>query len=161
MLDIRYRDDCLVAINKPAGLLVHRSDIDRHETRFTVQLLRDQIGQRVHPLHRLDKGTSGVLVFALGAGDTATMPDRQSNASVERDPVPSLACRVLPPGVKADSSTTRRCADTDAELVDNVHSPTTRKVCGLLFPHYELSLSGRSRGPDPVLPAIMASPRQR
>ena len=67
MLDILYRDDFLVAINKPAGLLVHRSDIDRHETRFAVQLLRDQIGRRVHPLHRLDKGTSGVLLFALDA----------------------------------------------------------------------------------------------
>lgn len=67
MLDILYRDDCLVAIHKPAGLLVHRSDIDRHETRFAVQLLRDQIGQRVHPLHRLDKGTSGVLLFAIDA----------------------------------------------------------------------------------------------
>ena len=68
MLDILYRDDCLVAINKPAGLLVHRSNIDRHETRFAVQLLRDQLGQRVHPLHRLDKGTSGVLLFALDVG---------------------------------------------------------------------------------------------
>ncbi|MBI3095857.1 MAG: pseudouridylate synthase [Rhodocyclales bacterium] len=67
MLDILYRDDFLVAINKPAGLLVHRSDIDRHETRFAVQSLRDQIGRRVHPLHRLDKGTSGVLLFALDA----------------------------------------------------------------------------------------------
>ncbi|MDP2821399.1 MAG: hypothetical protein Q8O52_01790 [Sulfuritalea sp.] len=47
MLDILYRDDCLVAINKPSGLLVHRSNIDRHETRFALQLLRDQIGQRV------------------------------------------------------------------------------------------------------------------
>lgn len=67
MLNILYRDDYLVAINKPAGLLVHRSNIDRHETRFAVQLLRNQIGQRVHPLHRLDKGTSGVLLFALDA----------------------------------------------------------------------------------------------
>jgi len=67
MLDILYRDDFLAAINKPAGLLVHRSDIDRHETRFAVQLLRDQIGQRVHPAHRLDKATSGVLLFALDA----------------------------------------------------------------------------------------------
>ena len=67
MLDILYRDDHLVAINKPAGLLVHRSNIDRHETRFAVQLLRDQIGQHVFPLHRLDKPTSGVLLFALDA----------------------------------------------------------------------------------------------
>ena len=67
MLDILYRDEHLVAINKPAGLLVHRSNIDRHETRFAVQLLRDQIGCRVQPLHRLDKGTSGVLLFALNS----------------------------------------------------------------------------------------------
>ena len=82
MLDVLYRDDCLVAINKPAGLLVHRSDIDRHETRFAVQLLRDQIGQRVHPLHRLDKGTSGVLLFALDAGSA-----REVGGQFERDEV--------------------------------------------------------------------------
>ncbi|WOJ96980.1 pseudouridine synthase [Congregibacter brevis] len=60
-----YRDNDLVVINKPAGLLVHRSNIDRHETRFALQLLRDQIGQHVFPVHRLDKPTSGLLVFAL------------------------------------------------------------------------------------------------
>lgn len=64
-LEIIYRDADLVAIDKPAGLLVHRSWIDRHETRFAVQLLRDQLGQRVFPVHRLDKPTSGVLLFAL------------------------------------------------------------------------------------------------
>jgi tRNA pseudouridine65 synthase len=62
-LDILYLDQHLVAINKPAGLLVHRSPIDRHETRFALQLLRDQLGQRVYPIHRLDKPTSGVLLF--------------------------------------------------------------------------------------------------
>ena len=65
MLEILYRDEHLIAIDKPAGLLVHRSDIDCHETRFAVQLLRDQIGRRVQPVHRLDKGTSGVLLFAF------------------------------------------------------------------------------------------------
>lgn len=65
MLDVLYRDDDLIAIDKPSGLLVHRSLVDRHETRFAIQLLRDQIGQRVYPLHRLDKPTSGVLLFAL------------------------------------------------------------------------------------------------
>jgi tRNA pseudouridine65 synthase len=70
ILPIIYRDEYLVAINKPGGLLVHRSEIDRHETRFAVQLLRDQIGQHVYPIHRLDKPTSGVLLFALSS-DTA------------------------------------------------------------------------------------------
>jgi len=64
-LEILYRDACLIAINKPSGLLVHKSPIDRRETRFALQLLRDQIGAYVYPVHRLDKPTSGVLLFAL------------------------------------------------------------------------------------------------
>jgi tRNA pseudouridine65 synthase len=82
MLEILYRDDHLVAVHKPAGLLVHRSDLDRHETRFAVQLLRDQIGRHVQPLHRLDKGTSGVLLFAL---DTESA--RKVGIQFERDEV--------------------------------------------------------------------------
>jgi tRNA pseudouridine65 synthase len=70
MLPVLYRDEHLIAVHKPSGLLVHRSMIDRHETRFALQMVRDQIGQRVHAVHRLDKGTSGVLLFALDE-DTA------------------------------------------------------------------------------------------
>ena len=66
-LSIIHQDDDLVVINKPSGLLVHRSPIDKHETRFAVQELRNQIGQHVYPLHRLDKPTSGVLIFALSS----------------------------------------------------------------------------------------------
>jgi tRNA pseudouridine65 synthase len=65
ILEIIYQDDYLVAVNKPAGLLVHRSMIDRHETRFALQMVRNQVGQHVYPIHRLDKPTSGVLLFAL------------------------------------------------------------------------------------------------
>ena len=65
LLPVIHRDDWLIAVHKPAGLLVHRSDLDRHETRFAVQMLRDQIGRHVWPVHRLDRGTSGVLLFAL------------------------------------------------------------------------------------------------
>jgi len=64
-LEILYQDKYMVAINKPSGLLVHRSPIDKHETRFALQEVRDQIGQYVYPVHRLDKPTSGVLIFAL------------------------------------------------------------------------------------------------
>ena len=65
LLEILYQDEHIIAINKPSGLLVHKSPIDRHETEFALQLLRDQIGQYVHPVHRLDKPTSGILLFAL------------------------------------------------------------------------------------------------
>lgn len=64
-LPVIHHDDYLIAVHKPAGLLVHRSPIDRHETRFALQIVRNQIGQWVYPVHRLDKPTSGVLLFAL------------------------------------------------------------------------------------------------
>ena len=66
-ISVIYRDEYMVAVNKPSGLLVHRSPIDRHETRFALQMVRDQVGQRVYPVHRLDKPTSGVLLYALSA----------------------------------------------------------------------------------------------
>lgn len=64
-LHILWRDAHLVAVYKPAGWLVHRTGLDAGETRFVMQTLRDQLGQHVFPVHRLDKGTCGVLVMAL------------------------------------------------------------------------------------------------
>lgn len=72
-LEILYRDDEFIAINKPAGMLVHRSWLDKHETVFAMQTLRDQIGQHVFPIHRLDRPTSGVLLFALNSDMARTM----------------------------------------------------------------------------------------
>ena len=63
-VEIIYEDEFLVAINKEAGLLVHRSWLDTGETRFAMQLTRDAVGCHVFPVHRLDKPTSGVLLFA-------------------------------------------------------------------------------------------------
>jgi len=61
-IELLHVDDHVVVANKPSGLLVHRGwDDDDDVAMFRV---RDKIGQRVHPLHRLDRGTSGALVFA-------------------------------------------------------------------------------------------------
>jgi len=66
-LDILYRDPFYVAVDKPCGLLVHPSPVDRREKRVALRIVRDQIGQRVYPVHRLDRPTSGVLLFALSS----------------------------------------------------------------------------------------------
>lgn len=65
MLEILYQDDYLVAVNKPHGLLVHQSSIARNASEFALQKLRDQLGKVVYPVHRLDRKTSGVLLFAF------------------------------------------------------------------------------------------------
>lgn len=83
-LPILYQDDWLVAINKPAGLLVHRSLIDKHETQFAVQLLRDQLGQKVYPVHRLDRPTSGVLLFALDATTARALTEQFTQGLVQK-----------------------------------------------------------------------------
>lgn len=63
-LALLHADDWLLAVYKPAGLLVHRSAMDAHATHDVVTQLRAQTGAPVWPVHRLDKGTSGVLLLA-------------------------------------------------------------------------------------------------
>ena len=74
-----HLDDHLVAMDKPPGLLVHRSAIAKDDTRFAMQMLRDHLGRAVYPVHRLDRGTSGVLLMALDSG-TARALSRQFEA---------------------------------------------------------------------------------
>ena len=61
---VLFEDDHIVAIHKPAGLLVHRSYLARKERFFAMQMTRDLVGCHVFPVHRLDRPTSGVLLFA-------------------------------------------------------------------------------------------------
>lgn len=83
-LPILYRDEHIVVIDKPPGLLVHRSEIDRHETRFAIQILRDQIGQRVWPAHRLDRGTSGILLFGLSTEIASRLGQQFEKGKVDK-----------------------------------------------------------------------------
>jgi tRNA pseudouridine65 synthase len=119
ILPILYRDDHLIAINKPAGLLVHRSEIDRHETRFALQILRDQLGQRVFPLHRLDKPTSGVLLFALSDAAARTSSVLFTSNSIKKTYV-ALVRGIAP-----------SFAYIDHPLVEELDKMTDKKVSQL------------------------------
>ncbi len=81
MLEIIFQDEHLVAINKPNGLLVHRTPIAYYEKVFVLQLLRDQLGKRIYPIHRLDRKTSGVLLFAFNS-ETANSIQEQFKKQV-------------------------------------------------------------------------------
>lgn len=73
-LTLVYRDECLLVVHKPAGLLVHRSPIDRHETEFALQYARAMNGgEHVFAVHRLDRPTSGLLVFARDPMTASTL----------------------------------------------------------------------------------------
>ena len=83
-LEILYRDEYLVAINKPSGLLVHKSMIDRHEIYFAMKMLSDQIDAWVYPVHRLDKPTSGVLLFALDKHTAKLMSEQFKAHTIQK-----------------------------------------------------------------------------
>ena len=93
-----YQDEHLVAIHKPAGLLVHRSPIDRHETQFAVQITRDTINRQVYPVHRLDKATSGLLVFALDSDTARILGEQFQTHSLQKTYLALVRGWTLPAG---------------------------------------------------------------
>ncbi len=80
---ILYEDDALIAINKPTGILVHRTRISE-DTQFVLQLLRDQINQRIYPIHRLDRATSGVLIFGKNKKGASQLSEQFRAKKVEK-----------------------------------------------------------------------------
>ncbi len=72
-IPVLYECEDFLIVYKTAGLLVHRTAMDALETRFLVQILRDQCGQPVYPVHRLDKPTAGLLLVALNKATLARL----------------------------------------------------------------------------------------
>ena len=70
-LEILYQDEALVAVNKPIGIMVHHGC---HKERVVcADLLQQQIQQKVTAVHRLDRATSGVLLFGLTPESTKAL----------------------------------------------------------------------------------------
>jgi len=63
-VDILFQDEDLVVVCKPAGRLVHPSELEREAGLSELELLTALTGEKLYPAHRLDRPTSGVLVFA-------------------------------------------------------------------------------------------------
>jgi len=68
-IPILYQDERTVVVHKPPRILVHRGPRGGGPW-YVLQLLRDQLGRHVFPVHRLDRAASGVLVFGL-SGEAA------------------------------------------------------------------------------------------
>lgn len=83
-LEICYRDEYMVCINKPAGMLSHRTSIDALEKTNALTTLRDQLNQYVYPVHRLDKPTSGLLLFALNTETAALLTEMFTQKAISK-----------------------------------------------------------------------------
>lgn len=85
LLEVLYSDKHLAAINKPHGLLVHPTGIAEDVVEFAVQILRNQIGQWVYPVHRIDRKTAGVLLFALDQETNSLMQQKFMKQEVSKE----------------------------------------------------------------------------
>jgi tRNA pseudouridine65 synthase len=63
-MEVVFEDDFFIAINKPTGVFVHKTNLDPSAKIFALQYVRNLIGQHVYSVHRLDRKTSGLLLFA-------------------------------------------------------------------------------------------------
>lgn len=90
-LTILFEDADYVAVDKPEGLLVHKTNIDKHETQFLLQQLRDQIGCFIYPVHRLDKPTSGVIIFGKNPEAVAALKAQMESCTAVKEYL--LICR--------------------------------------------------------------------
>lgn len=79
---ILYRTSALVAVDKPSGLAVHRGQ--SRDPVHALELVRDSVGSYVYPVHRLDRATSGVLVFALSADAARAVGGAFERGEVEK-----------------------------------------------------------------------------
>lgn len=84
MLEILYQDDALIAVNKPAGLAVHRSKMVANAEAFLIDELRAQVGGVVYLAHRLDRATSGVLLIARSAETAAALGEQFMGRDVHK-----------------------------------------------------------------------------
>ncbi|MDO1509670.1 MULTISPECIES: tRNA pseudouridine(65) synthase TruC [unclassified Neisseria] len=158
MLEIIYRNAYCIAVNKPAGMLVHRSWLDSRETQFVMQTLRDQIGRRVYPVHRLDRPTSGVLLFALDSKSAHALAQQFAAQTVQKTywavvrgylngagridyPLKEEADKIADPFADPDKPaqpavTDYRClAQTEQPFQSAARYPTSRYSWAELTPH--------------------------
>lgn len=82
-LPVCYQDEHYIVVDKPSGMLVHRTALDP-ERDVALQRVRDQVGHRVYPVHRLDRPTSGLLVFAMSPEAAEALAEAFRGRGVEK-----------------------------------------------------------------------------
>lgn len=83
MVDVIFEDEYFIAVDKPTGILVHRTELSEDKV-FLLQLLRNQVGYPLYTIHRLDRATSGVILLAKNPDIVAAMNEQFRNQQVDK-----------------------------------------------------------------------------
>ncbi len=110
-----YRDDALVAVDKPSGMIVHRTTGARDPV-TVMSFVRDTVGAFVYPVHRLDRGTSGIVLVALTQAAASWLGRRFELGEVRKTYYAVVCGEVTDPG-RIDVPLDEREASTEYEPV--------------------------------------------
>lgn len=104
-IEVLYRDESIIVVNKPSGLIVHRGWAN--DSVVVMTLVRKIVQKRVFPVHRLDRGTSGVLVFALSSEVASSIGKMLTERSISKRYI-ALVCGTPDPAFQVDKPLTRK-----------------------------------------------------
>lgn len=79
---ILHRDEDCIVVDKPPGIIVHRGWANDDDD--LMRTVRDAVGRYVYPLHRLDRGASGAVAFALSSAAAAAFGQAFAEGRVEK-----------------------------------------------------------------------------
>mgnify|MGYP005838140839 CR=1 FL=1 len=117
---VLYRDDDLIALNKPAGIPVqagsgHKRSLDRLMNAFCAPL-------KPRLVHRLDKATTGVLVFALNRESAAALTRQFAGREAQKTYLAALSGALLEAQGELDFALEKTAADDGYEQMKAVHN---------------------------------------
>lgn len=81
---IIYQDECIIVVNKPVDLPVHKNDFMPNDAPYLTKILGDMTGKWIYNVHRLDSKTSGVIVLALSSEDAHKLTLQFERKEVEK-----------------------------------------------------------------------------
>ena len=143
-LTILYQDKHLIAVNKPAGQLVHPADHPRPDDEVTMKILRDQIGQEVSPLHRIDRPTSGAVLFGLDKETNTLMFQQFQQKKVQKiyhalvRGVPQHNHWVCRKPLQKKPNASLQQAETEFKTLKTIRNPKLRSYADNLGDHLTL-----------------------
>jgi tRNA pseudouridine65 synthase len=132
-LRVIWLDDELVAVSKPSGLLVHR-DEHHPDAPAALQTVRDQLGKHLYPFHRLDRATSGVLLFGLSRAAAAALQEALAAPDAHKEYVALLRY----PGSNPDAGPEWTCERPLHDERDRPRACRTDFAVLETFPHCAL-----------------------
>lgn len=118
LIHIIFEDEYLLAVHKPNNMLVHHSAMANNQLdeQSLVQILKEQIGSSYHPVHRLDRKTSGIILFAKKKEYVKVLQDLFVNQQIQKTYY-GLVRGFIPENGKIDSPVKGRDANVHKDAL--------------------------------------------